>query len=223
MDTKPDIPRPTLGRLPLYYRCLGEAARLGREVVSSEDIGRALGLPAAQVRKDLSYVRDLGRPGVGYPVGVLLASLKQCLGLTSDKEAIVVGAGRLGQALAAYPGFAAYGLRIVALFDHDPAKIGQQVAGCTIHPLGDLPCLVQRLHIELGIITVPAPAARAVADAMVEAGIVAIWSFAPVALVVPEGVQLEHEDLAARLAVLSYYIARRGLAGARAAAPHDEI
>lgn len=212
MDAKPYIPRPTLGRLPLYYRCLDEAARLGREVVSSEDIGRALGLPAAQVRKDLSYVRDLGRPGIGYQVRVLLASLKQCLGLTSDKEAIVVGAGRLGQALAAYPGFAAYGLRIVALFDHDPAKIGQQVAGCTIHPLADLPGLVQRLHIELGIITVPAPAAQTVADAMVEAGIVAIWNFAPVALTVPEGVQLENEDLAARLAVLSHYIARRSFA-----------
>jgi redox-sensing transcriptional repressor len=173
-------------------------------------MGQALRLPAAQIRKDLTYVREFGRPGVGYPVGQLLASLEEFLGLANDKEAILVGAGRLGQALASYPGFEAYGLRIVALFDSDPAKVGQEVAGRTIFPMDKLANLVGRLHIQMGVITVPAQAAQTVADAMVTAGITVIWNFAPARLSVPEGVWVENEDLASRLATLSYRIVRRG-------------
>jgi len=210
MDDKPGIPRPSLSRLPLYYRFLVRASEAGRSVVSSEEMGQALRLPAAQIRKDLSYLREFGRPGVGYPVSDLLASLEEFLGLANDKEAIVVGAGRLGQALASYPGFAAYGLRIVALFDCDPAKVGLEVAGRTIFPMTKLADLVGRLHIQMGVITVPAQAAQAAADAVVAAGITVIWNFAPVQLTVPEGVWVENEDLASRLATLSYRIVRRG-------------
>lgn len=214
MSSKPGIPRPSLGRLPLYHRFLAQASEAGRTVVSSYEMGRALGLPSAQIRKDLSYLREFGRPGVGYEVGLLLACLEEFLGLANDKEAVVVGAGRLGQALASYPGFADYGLRIVALFDNDPAKIGQEVAGQAVFPLEKMGNLVERLHIQMGIITVPAEAAQAVADAMVAAGITVIWNFAPARLSVPEGVWLEHEDLASRLATLSYRIARRGRSSA---------
>lgn len=210
MNTKPGIPRPSLSRLPLYHRYLVEISEAGKTVVSSEEIGRGLGLPAAQIRKDLSHLREFGRPGVGYPVGEMLACLEEFLGLANDKEAIVVGAGRLGQALASYPGFAAYGLRIVALFDHDPTKVGQEVGGHTVFPMSKLANLVERLHIQMGVITVPARAAQAVADAMAAAGITVIWNFAPVRLNVPEGIWLENEDLASRLATLSYRIVRHG-------------
>ncbi len=210
MSEKPGIPRPSLSRLPLYYRYLVQAAGRGEKVVSSEEMGLALGLPAAQIRKDLTYLREFGRPGVGYGPHELAASLQRFLGLADDKEAILVGAGRLGQALAAYPGFAAYGLRIVALFDSDPAKIGQEVAGCRILPPEEMGGLVERLRIRMGVVTVPAEAAQAVAEAMVEAGIDTIWNFAPVRLQVPGGIWLENEDLAARLATLSYHIVRHG-------------
>lgn len=210
MSDKPGIPRPSLGRLPLYYRFLLQAADQGQAVVSSDEMGRALGLPAAQIRKDLSYLREFGRPGVGYEPSGLAASLEKFLGLADDKEAILAGAGRLGQALAAYPGFEAFGLRIVALFDSDPAKIGQQVAGRQVFPMAGMADLVSRLHIQMGILTVPAQAAHAVAQAMVEAGITIIWNFAPVRLQVPEGIWLENEDLASRLATLSYHLVRRG-------------
>lgn len=218
MSDKPGIPRPSLARLPLYHRFLLQAADRGQAVVSSDEMGRALGLPAAQIRKDLSYLREFGRPGVGYEPGGLAASLEEFLGLADDKEAILVGAGRLGQALAAYPGFEAYGLRIVALFDSDPAKIGQEVAGRQVFPMARMGNLVSRLHIQMGIVTVPARAAQAVAEAMVEAGITIIWNFAPVRLHVPEGIWLENEDLASRLATLSYHIVRRS----RRAAPQGE-
>ncbi len=208
MSDKPAIPRPSLNRLPLYYRFLVQAHGRGQAIVSSDDMARALGLPAAQIRKDLSHLRQFGRPGVGYDVAQTVASLERFLGLANDKEAIVVGAGRLGQALAAYPGFAAYGLHIVALFDNDPAKIGREVAGRMILPLARLPELVEHLGIRMGIIAVPHDAAQEVAEAMVRAGIKAIWNFAPARLVVPEGVWLENEDLAARLATLSYHLGR---------------
>ncbi|HOG46682.1 MAG TPA: redox-sensing transcriptional repressor Rex [Anaerolineae bacterium] len=207
---KPGIPRPTLSRLPLYHRFLAQVSEAGRAVVSSEEMGRALNLPAAQIRKDLSCLAEFGRPGVGYEVAELLANLEEFLGLANDKEAVVVGAGRLGQALASYPGFAAYGLRIVALFDVDPAKIGLEVAERPVFALEKLADLVGRLHIQMGIITVPAAAAQAVADAMVAAGITVIWNFAPARVGVPAGIWLESEDLASHLATLSYHIKRRG-------------
>jgi len=213
---EPGIPRPSLNRLPLYYRFLVQASEAGRSIVSSEEMGQALNLPAAQIRKDLTYVREFGRPGVGYLVSELLASLEEFLGLANDKEAIVVGAGRLGQALASYPGFAAYGLRIVALFDCDPAKVGQEVAGRRVFAMDKLANLVGRLHIQMGVITVPAQAAQSVADAMVAAGISVIWNFAPIRLTVPEGIWVENEDLASRLATLSYHIAKRGRGAGRA-------
>ena len=210
MSTKPGIPRPTLARLPLYHRFLIEASQRGQLVVSSEAMGQALGLPAAQIRKDLTFLREFGRPGVGYDVDHLAASLEEFLGLANDKEAIVVGAGRLGQALAAYPGFTDYGLRIVALFDVEPGKVGTEVAGRPIFHLDRLPNIVQRLHIKMGIVAVPAAVAQGVADHMVEAGITVVWNFAPIRLVLPEGVYVENEDLASRLATLSYRIVRHG-------------
>lgn len=209
MSSKPGIPRPSLSRLPVYYRFLIEAASRGASIVSSEEMGRALGLPPAQIRKDLSFLRDFGRPGVGYDVEEVAASLEEFLGLANDKEAVVVGAGRLGQALAAYPGFEGYGLRIVALFDTDPVKVGREIAGRQVFPLAKMENLVRRLHIQMGIITVPAGAAQQVADAMAAAGISVIWNFSPVRLVVPEGVWVENEDLASRLATISYHVVRK--------------
>ncbi len=206
---RPGIPRPSLGRLPLYYRFLVQAGEAGRAVVSSDEMGQALGLPAAQIRKDLSYLRELGRRGVGYDVGVLLDGLREALGLGHQKGAIVVGAGHLGQALASYAGFSVYGMRIVALFDDDPAKIGMWVAGRPVLPMHLMPATVLRLGIQLGIIAVPAWAAQAVADAMVAAGIMAILNLAPARLSASQGVWLEHEDLASRLAALAYHVRRR--------------
>ena len=217
MSSEVGIPRPALNRLPLYYRFLVHISKLGTSVVSSEEMGRGLGLPPAQIRKDLSYLRQFGRPGVGYSVEELMVSLEDFLGLANNKEAVLVGAGRLGQALAAYPGFEAYGLRIVALFDNDPAKVGREIAGRPVFPLEKMANLVSRLHIQMGIVAVPTRAAQAVVDAMVEAGITVIWNFAPTSLTVPEGVWLENEDLAARLATLSYRIARRGRTAAAGA------
>jgi len=130
----------------------------------------------------------------------------------NDKEAVLVGVGNLGRALASYTGFERYGLRIVALFDQDPAKVGMLVGEHQVLPASKLADLASRLHIQMGIITVPACAAQSVADLMVAGGIRVIWNFAPCRLSLPDSVLVKNEDLAAELATLSHHITHRAQA-----------
>lgn len=202
------IPGPTLRRLPKYYRRLKRALAEGTAFLSSSALGAAADVPPEQVRKDLSYLSEKGRSGVGYDVKALAGRIEEFLGLVNHKDAILVGAGNLGRALALFPGFKPYGLQIVVLFDNDPAKIGQKVGSLEVLPIEKMVSLVQRMKISLGIITTPPESAQEIADAMVEAGIHAIWNFSPRRLNLPEGVALKNEDLASELAVLSHKIER---------------
>ncbi|MBT9148890.1 MAG: Redox-sensing transcriptional repressor Rex [Dehalococcoidia bacterium] len=133
--------------MPVYYRRLLQAIEEGVPFVSSDNLGRSVGMPGAQVRKDLRYLSEHGRPGVGYDARSLAAHLEEFLGLVNDKEAVLVGVGNLGRALALYPGFARYRLQIIALFDSDPTKVGQTVGDRQIFPVEKLINLAQRLHI----------------------------------------------------------------------------
>ena len=210
MNSRPvGIPAPSLRRLPVYYRRLVQALADGQAVMSSWELGDAAGVPDAQVRKDLGYLDYEGRPGIGYDVRALAAGLEDFLGLVNDKEAVVVGAGHLGTALAVYEGFARYGLRIVALFDADPAKLGTLPDGRQILPVAKLTDLVSRLQVQIGIIAVPEQAAQEVAERRVAGGVRAIWNFAPCKLALPADVLVKNEDLAAELATLSHHISRR--------------
>ena len=200
------IPKATLDRLPLYLSYLIRGLARHEALVSSEELAEAAGVHPAQVRKDLRYASHTGTPGVGYDVRRLIYEIEEVLGLSRAKEAVLVGAGRLGAALAQYPGFDRYGLSIVALFDSDPSKVGQEIGGKPILPVTKLADLPLRMGIRLGIICVPADAAQGVADLMVVAGIKVIWNFAPTQLTVPADVVVRNEDLAAQLAKLSYYL-----------------
>ena len=137
---------------------------------------------------------------------------KTYLGLVNDKEAVLAGVGNLGRALALYPGFKDYGLRIVALFDNDVAKIGRLVGEHRVLPIAKLTNLCQRLHIQMGIITVPPSAAQEVADAMIAGGIRVIWNFAPCQIATPGDIIVKNEDLATELATLSHNITRLRMA-----------
>jgi len=212
MSKQIGIPRPSLRRLSLYYRCLLRAIDEGVTVIRSEELGYSADVPGAQVRKDLSYIDEYGRPGRGYDVKSLAGHIEKFLGLVNDKEAVIVGAGNLGRALAHYPGFARYGLRIVALFDKDPTRVGEQVGEYEVLPMGKLTGLVKRLHIRIGIITMPADAAQDAADALLAGGIHVIWNFAPRKLEVPDDVLIKNEDLAAELATLSHHISLHSVA-----------
>lgn len=200
------ISRAMLARLPFYYRTLAAHARAGNIKISSAQLATSLGMDSAQVRRDLSSIGEFGRPGIGYNVPELLEALEQILGIRNRTEAVLVGVGRLGAALFRYPGFEAYGLRIVGLFDSDPQKVGSNVDGALIRSVSELPHLVRRLCIQMGIITAPPAAAQEIADTLVGAGVIAIWNFAPVSLSVPPGVMVRDEDLAAGLSYLSRHL-----------------
>jgi len=203
------IPGPSLRRLPIYYRRLRQAVDAGERIVSSRALGDAAGVPDAQARKDLSYLVLDGRPGIGYDARSLAAVLEEFLGLVNDKEAVLVGAGNLGMALAMYPGFVRYGLQIVALFDNDPARQGALPDGRPVLPVEKLTDLVSRLQVRIGIIAAPERAAQEIADALVAGGVQVIWNFAPCKLRTPADVLVKNEDLAAELATLSHHISQR--------------
>ncbi len=192
-----------LARLPRYYQILADLRERGREFVSSEHLGRLLGVDDSLVRKDLSGVVS-GVQRVGYHVPTTVARIEEVLGLANAKEAFLVGAGSLGRALLRYTGFEQYGLKIVAAFDGDPALIGSRIANTPVLCLGEFEDMVRRMKIRMGIITVPAAAAQEVADRMVRSGMMAIWNFAPVALVAPPDVIVRNENLAAGLSLICY-------------------
>lgn len=206
-------PEPTLRRLPLYHHYLKTLADRGRDVVSCTHIGTDLHLDPTQVRKDLAVTGIRGQPKVGYRIGQLLTSIEEFLGWNNLTDAFLVGVGHLGQALLGYEGFRRYGLRIVAVFDNDPAKADTTIAGCKVLPCEKIANLARRMKIRLGIITVPASAAQQIAEAMVEGGITGIWNFAPTALSLPEEVIVQTENLASGLAVLSTKLGRKSSQG----------
>lgn len=198
------VPAQTLRRLPLYYNYLNKLHEGGTEMVSSVEIARNLRLGEVQVRKDMALISEKGgRPRTGFHVTELIACIKTLLGYDKVDTAVLVGAGNLGQALLSYSGFQESGVDIVAGFDVDPDVIGKAFFGKQVLPIEKLPDLCGRMHIKIGIITVPASHAQEVCNAMVSSGILAIWNFAPTHLDVPEGILIQYENMAAALAMLS--------------------
>jgi len=202
------IPRPTIERLPLYLRCLTRLDDNGVDVVSSEELGRMLGITSVQIRKDLAYFGEFGRRGVGYDVSELTKQIMDILGVNRANRMALIGAGHLGQALARYEGFYSYGFSMEAIFDADPSRVGQTVAGQVVLPADRITDVCKSLGINIGVICVPAQAAQRVADQLVRAGVEAIWNFAPVRLEVPSNVEVRQENLTVGLLALSYYLAQ---------------
>ena len=204
------IPEATVARLPVYLRSLLEVDGEGQATISSERLAEMAGVNAAKVRKDLSYLGSYGTRGVGYDVEYLLFQMRRELGLTHDWPVAIVGVGNLGQALANYGGFGERGFPVRALFDADPARVGEKIGDLVIDPLDDLPRIVGERGVAIGVIATPAVAAQQVADHLVEAGVSSILNFAPAVLTVPDGVSLRKVDLATELQILSFYQQRRG-------------
>ena len=214
MTTPPrnKIPRPTVKRLSLYLRELEARTELDQQTISSKQLGAALGLTDAQVRKDLAYFGQFGHPGIGYRVTELTDRLRQILRTDREWHAAVVGAGRVGRALMAYERFGRKGFEIVAVFDDDPKVIGQVIAGHRVRQMVDLPGLVRERNIMIGIVTVPAPAAQAVTDALIDAGVLGILNFAPIRLDVRDRVAVTSVDFSVSLEQLAFQVSL-GLTG----------
>lgn len=198
------IPDATVARLPIYLRSLLE---LGPQTptVSSEQLAESAGVNAAKVRKDLSYLGSYGTRGVGYDVEYLQAHMRRALGMTQDWPVVIVGIGNLGAALANYGGFGSRGYPVAALVDASPDVVGRTFGGLVVRHADELADVVAEEHIAIGVIATPAPAAQAVADELIAAGVRSILNFAPTVLNVPSEVSLRKVDLAVEMQILSFY------------------
>ncbi len=202
-----EISKATLNRLPSYLKYLYQLDKLNVATVSSTTIANGLNLNPVQVRKDIAHISTVaGKPKTGYVTKEIIADLEAFLGYNNTHDAILVGVGGLGRAFLGYSGFGNYGLNIAMAFDTNEMLINTKVNGKPVYDMSKMASMIDRLKIQIGIITVPAYAAQEVADKMVAAGIKAIWNFASVHLNVPSHVALKNEDLASSLALLSLQI-----------------
>ena len=203
MDKK--ISKSVLKRLPGYHAYLKSVQNSDSPYISATAIANALNMGEVQVRKDLAMVSDGGRPKVGYIREHLIEDIEQFLGYDNTTDAILVGAGRLGQALLGYSGFDEYGLNILAAFDIRPDTKSKD-SGKPILPLDQMVPFCREHKILMGIITVPTEFAQEACDRMIQAGIKAIWTFAPTHLDVPDHVMVHNENMANSLAILSMHL-----------------
>jgi len=192
--------------MSLYLRQLEAYQRQGCATVSSSQLGEPLSIKHAQVRKDLAFFGQFGHPGIGYRIDELITALRHILGIDREWPLALVGLGNLGRALLRYRGFRARGFHVVALFDNDPAKIGQKHEGISVESIDSLRKVVARREIKLALLCVPADVAQRVADLLVASGVHGILNFAPVMLSVPPHVSVVAVDLSVQLENLAYKV-----------------
>lgn len=200
-----EVSKSVLKRLPIYLAYLKGLPKDSAAYISATSLANALGMGEVQVRKDLAMVSDGGRPKLGYLRESLMDDISQFLGYDNTTDAILVGAGKLGQALLGYNGFEAYGLNILAAFDVAPTT-DRTEDGKPILPMEELEDFCRINKVLMGIITVPVSCAQEVCDKLISCGIKAIWTFAPVHLDVPANILVQNENMATSLAVLSMHL-----------------
>lgn len=203
------ISESTVRRLSLYLRLLQEAEERGIGTISSQELARRGGTTSAQVRKDLSFFGSFGKRGLGYSVPELLGAMREILGLNRVWRVALVGAGKVGSALFTYRNFQRRGFEIRAVFDSDPAKIGERWGGLRVRSDAELERVLAEERIEIAILAVPAAVAQPLAERVVGAGVNAILNFAPVKLRLPESVALRTVDLVLELEGLSFALQNR--------------
>ena len=203
-----NVTKATLGRLPQYLQFLNGLPPGQYDHVSATTIAKMLSLGEVQVRKDLAAVSGLGKPKVGYRTSELIKDLEDALGCKKLTPAILVGAGKLGRALLDYNGFEEYGVQITAAFDCNEQVLRMNKTSKEILPISSLKKYCTENGIRIGIITVGSGSAQDVCDQMLEAGITAIWNFAPCQLKVPDNVLVKQENLALSLAHLNSQISK---------------
>ncbi len=196
-----------LERLMHYHHFLsGRAKEGGSETVTSTEVAELVHMDDTLVRKDLAAIGVRGYPRVGFRADDILKAIRDVLGFDHTFRAIIIGAGRLGTAMAHYQGFTPFGVEVLGLFDSAPQKTGLSVGRFQVQPMAGLPLFVRNRGVEIAILTVPATAAQEVANVAVSAGVKAIWDFATTSLKVPSGVLVRHEHISVGIAELSYYL-----------------
>ena len=198
-----------IDRLSLYCRELKLAKLEGIEIISSEKLGKRIGISPEKIRKDLATFGELGKKGVGYVVHDLWRNTNNALGLHKRRNVAIIGAGYLGCALAKNLKFTSQTFGLSAIFDADPAKIGRRINGLEVVNTAFLEDKIRDLNIDIAVITTPAETAQKITDRIVRARVKGIWNFAPVRLVVPEQIAIVNEDLSMGLSNLSYFMTNK--------------
>ncbi len=204
--TEEVVPDIVISRLPWYLQTLNQMAKEGLHTVSSRMLAERLGATAAQIRKDLSFFGGFGKQGTGYPIYHLIEQLQKILNLDRIWQVALVGAGDLGRALVRYQGFASRGIEIVALFDIDPKKVGSIAGSLVIQHVDRLEQEIKTREIKIAVLTVPAQAAQSMADRLVAAGVGAILNYAPISLILPPEIHVQHIDPVLQLQRMLYYL-----------------
>lgn len=203
-----EISQAVIGRLPRYFRYLGDLKDEGVERISSQELSELMQVTASQIRQDFNNFGGFGQQGYGYNVEYLYDEISKILGLNQTHHLIIIGAGNLGQAIGNYMNFERRGFILKGLFDSNPALEGKEVRGIAVQPMENIEEFVKANNIDIAVLTIPKTSAVAVAESLVKYGIKAIWNFAHVDLNVPEGIQVENVHLSDSLMKLSYNITR---------------
>ncbi|SDZ31149.1 redox-sensing transcriptional repressor Rex [Thermoactinomyces sp. DSM 45892] len=200
------IPQVTAKRLPLYYRYLEKLHAIGKQRISSADLSEALQIDPATIRRDFSYLGELGKKGYGYNVTYLLQFLRDFLKQDEVTNVVLVGVGNLGTALLRYNFYRSHNTKIVAGFDEDAAKIGKDIDGITVFGMDRLSEIISLHHVEVAILTVPVNVAQTTTDYLVKKGVRGILNFTPARITAPPPVRIHHIDLTSELQTLIYFL-----------------
>ncbi len=197
-----------IGRLPRYFRYLGELKDEGIERVSSQELSDIMRVTASQIRQDLNNFGGFGQQGYGYNVEYLYQEIGKILGLDHSHNLIIIGAGNLGQAIANYVNFERRGFLFRGIFDINPSLHGQRIRDMLVQPMEGMEVFVKENNIDIAVLTIPKTEAEETAERLVSYGIKGIWNFAHVDLRLPGHVQVENVHLSDSLMKLSYNIQR---------------
>jgi len=208
VEGEPVAERLTVGvaaRLSRYLQVLTQAKKMGRDRISSQEISEYTNINATQIRRDLSSFGRFGKRGVGYSIDLLLGEIRKILRTQGQHNIALVGAGRLGSAIASSPIFAEHGITVAAVFDSDPAKEGRLIGGVSVSPLEMLEEIASERNIIVGVLAVPADEAQGVADALVGAGVKIIFNYSQALLTTPSDVQVHTSNPAVELLYALYF------------------
>ena len=196
-------------RLPTYYRHLRELEEEGIVQISSQELGERMQLTPSQIRQDINSFGGFGRQGYGYPVQELREHIRRVMGMDREHRMVILGAGRIGRALADYPSFAREGFTTVAMFDVDPVRFRSGEEGIPVYPAEELEKRMPGLAAAIAVLALPAEAAQETLDRLYDLGIRAIWNFAPVDLAYPQDMVVVNVHLSDSLQILSYRMANQ--------------
>lgn len=177
-EQKTSVPTAVIRRLPRYHRCLGDLLRVGIRRISSAELSRIMNVTASQIRQDLNCFGGFGQQGYGYNIKFLHGKISELLGVNEGYNAVIIGAGKLGSALAATNMFENRGINRLAMFDVDPKIVGTEICGIPVYPASELGKFCVENNVHIGVLTVPKDVACEVSEIIVDAGVKGIWNFA---------------------------------------------